>query len=111
VRIPNDAIIAWEKLTHYLLVRRLRDDKSQYLARGGFTGDNPERLHDAIRELAASYDAEENGTSDYGVFLRVEGHLKGPEGVSLPVVTIWLRWHLDGTVHFVTLKPRSEGGA
>ena len=25
------------------------------------------------------------------------------------VVLIWLRWHVDGSVHFVTLKPRKEG--
>ena len=29
-------------------------------------------------------------------------------GRKLPVVTIWLRWRLDGSVRFVTLKPRKE---
>jgi hypothetical protein len=31
-----------------------------------------------------------------------------PNGRGLQVVTIWLRWHVDGQVRFVTLKPRKE---
>jgi hypothetical protein len=32
----------------------------------------------------------------------------GPNGQKLSVITIWLRWSLDGQVRFVTLKPRKE---
>ena len=28
-----------------------------------------------------------------------------PGGQSLAVVTVWIRWHADGSFHFVTLKP------
>ena len=34
--IPSDAIIADEKITHYLLVPREQDDKSKFLAQAGF---------------------------------------------------------------------------
>lgn len=55
--------------------------------------------------MAAAYDAAKEGTSEYGTFYRVEGELMGPGGLSLPVTQIWLQWSIDGTFHFVTLKP------
>lgn len=56
---------------------------------------------------SASAEATEDGDNYYGAFLRVEGELVGPQG-SLSVVLIWIRWHVDGSLHFVTLKPRTE---
>ena len=106
MRIPPDAIIPPEKLTRYLLVPSPWDDKSQFLARAGFSLSNPDSLEDAIRHAAATFDAAEDGTNDYGTFYRVEGDLEGPTGRSLQVVLIWLQWKLDGSFHFVTLKPR-----
>src|SRR4051794_28913195 len=108
MRIPPDAKIPLEKVTKYLLVPREWDDKSKFLARAGFTRDNPERLLQAIRDLAAAAEAVEDRTDEYGVFFRAEGELQGPNGRDLQVVTIWLRWHMDGLVRFVTLKPRKE---
>ncbi len=97
-----------EKLTAYLLVPREWDDKSKFLGLAGFTRDNPHQLLAAIRELAATAEAVEDGNSEYGVFLRAEGALAGPSGVDLAVVTIWLRSWQDGRTRFVTLKPRKE---
>jgi hypothetical protein len=105
MRIPAHAIVPREKLTNYLLVSRPWDDKSKFLSRAGFTLNNPESLEAAIRELAANFDAVEDGDNDYGVFFRVEGPLNGPSGVALQVALIWLQWTVDGSVHFVTLKP------
>jgi hypothetical protein len=108
LRIPPDALVPLEKLTSYLLVPREWDDKSKFLAQAGFTRDNPHWLLAAIRELAASVEAEEDRANEYGEFLRAEGSLLGPNGRRLFVVTIWLRWRLDGRVRFVTLKPLKE---
>lgn len=108
MKIPDDAKIPREKIIEYLLVWREWDDKSKFLAQAGFTQENPDALLRAIREIAANADAVEDRENDYGVFLRAEGELKGLNGRSLPVVTIWLRWHVDGLVRFVTLKPRKE---
>ena len=105
MRIPADATIPLEKLTRYLLFPRPWDDKSQFLAQAGFLIDDPAKLEDALRHAAASYDAVEDGSNEYGTFYRVEGELTGPNGRSLLVVLIWLQWKLDGTFHFVTLKP------
>jgi hypothetical protein len=108
MKIPPSAKIPLEKITDYLLVPREWDDKSKFLAQAGFTEDNPELLLQSIRELAESAEAVEDRANEYGVFLRAEGELTGPNGRVLRVVTVWLRWHLDGSVRFVTLKPRKE---
>jgi hypothetical protein len=65
-------------------------------------------LLDALRRLVAREEAAPDGENEYGEFFRVEGDLTGPNGIVLPVVTIWLRWRLDGSFHFITLKPRKE---
>jgi hypothetical protein len=79
-----------EKLTSYLLVPREWDDKSKFLSQAGFARDNPHLLLAAIRALAAQAEAEEDRENEYGVFLRAQGRLVGPNGESLFVVTIWL---------------------
>jgi hypothetical protein len=61
MRIPADAEIAAEKLTHYLLVPRPWDDKAKFLAQAGFDRERPETLLHAIRELAAQGDALSDG--------------------------------------------------
>lgn len=105
MRIPADAIVPPEKITRYLLLPRPWDDKSQFLARAGFVAAAPDKLESAIRRMAEGFEATEDGENEYGTFYRVIGSLDGPNGVALPVVQIWLQWKLDGTYHFVTLKP------
>ena len=108
MKIPDDALIAAEKITHYLLVERPWDDKAKYLAQGGFQRGNPEALVAALRELAAAVEAVDDGANDYGAFLRTDGDLVGLNGRRMAVTAIWLRHHRDGVVRFVTLKPRRE---
>jgi hypothetical protein len=105
MNIPANAIIPEGKLTDYLLVPRPWDDKSKFLARAGFTIDKSEQLEQAIRKLTTLSEAEPDGSNVYGGFYRVEGDIVGPNGIALSVVLIWLQWKLDGTFHFVTLKP------
>jgi uncharacterized protein DUF6883 len=108
MRIPPDAMIPMEKLRAYLLTAREWDDKSKFLAQGGFSRENPHLLLAAIRELAATAEAMEDRVNEYGAFLRAEGVLTGPNGRTLAVVTIWLQSRADGRTRFVTLKPRKE---
>jgi hypothetical protein len=105
MNIPPDAIIPEEKLTRYLLVPRDEDDKPKFLAQAGFTQENPDDLLTAIQQLTGSADAVEDGSNLFGDFYRVEGEIEGPNGHRLAVVLIWLRWYLDESFHFVTLKP------
>ena len=108
MRIPADALIPAEKLTLYLLLPRPWGDKAKFLAQAGFVRGNAEALLDALRELASTADAFQDGENDYGEFLRTDGELVGPNGRRLAVTAIWLRQHVDGKVRFVTLKPRRE---
>jgi hypothetical protein len=105
LRIPPDAVIPEEKLTHYLLVPRVEDDKSKFLAQAGFTQDNPTELLTVIRQLADIAEAVEDGNNQFGDFYRVEGYLTGPNGHTVAVVLIWLQWYQDKSFHFITLKP------
>jgi hypothetical protein len=108
VKIPDDAVISEEKLTRYLLVPRLKDDKSKYLAQAGFTQANPEDLLTAISQLIANNEAVEDNTNEYGVFYLVEGNLQGINNNNLAVVTVWLQSKYDGSFRFITLKPKKN---
>jgi hypothetical protein len=104
--IPPDATIADDKIARYLLVWRPVGDKSKFLAKAGFSVARPNELRDAIRELASHAPAIQDGISAYGTFWRVEGILKGPRR-GVEIVAIWLQWRINGSFHFVTLKPWS----
>lgn len=104
MRIPDDAIIAEDKLTKYLLVPRPWDDKSCFLGRAGFVLERWTNLRDAIRAMAGSTEAVEDGGNEYGTFFRVDGSLVGPVA-TLSVSLIWMRRAVDQRFHFVTLKP------
>ncbi len=88
MKIPDVAVIPEEKLTRYLLVPRLKDDKSKYLAQAGFTQANPEDLLIAIRQLIATNEAVKDNINEYGVFYLVEGNLPGVNNRNLVVVTV-----------------------
>ena len=103
MRIPHDATIARNKLTHYLLVPRQRNDKSGFLAQAGFTQANPDLLEQAIRHLIREQEAVSDREDEYGRFYRVEGALIGPTS-SLDTITIWIET-VHGEYRFVTLKP------
>lgn len=104
MRIPLDAIIPQSKLTGYLLVRRPRNDKSQYLLRAGFDQTNPDELEAAIRKTTAAGDATADRLTEHGTFYNVYGSLTGPLGVVLTVKLVWLQ-RVDGLFTFVTLVP------
>jgi hypothetical protein len=105
VRIPEDLIIPEDKITRYLLVQKVRSDKSKFLAQAGFTQENPEDLKTAIRIQAVATEAVEERVTEYGTFYQVEGDLIGVNGVNLSVVTVWLRREIDNKFQFITLKP------
>ena len=99
---PN-AIIARAKLTQYLLVPLAQDDKSKYLAKGGYSLDNWQQLEKDIREQILSRKATLIETTKFGQKYEIRGNLIGPNGVSLPVLTVWMRTPRE--TKFVTLVP------
>ena len=59
MRIPEYLIIPDDKITRYLLVPQLRNDKSKFLAQAGFTQENLEELKLAIQTQAIAAEASE----------------------------------------------------
>lgn len=108
MKIPDNAVIPEEKLTRYLFVPRLKDDKSKYLAQAGFTQANPEDLLTAIRQLITDNEAVEDNINQYGTFYTVEGNLQGTNNCNLAVITVWLQSKYDSSFRFITLKPKKS---
>jgi hypothetical protein len=105
MKLRGNIIIPDAKLTQYLLIFQEKDDKSKFLARAGFTLENPEQLKQAILNLIARNEANLDRTSKYGTFYRVEGNLIGLTKTLL-VVTVWLERTQDGNIQFITLLPK-----
>ena len=96
MKLPADSEIPFPKLLQYLLVP---------LARAGYTTENPSVLIADIRSQILPLDATPAGTTKFGDFFEIRGTLRGPNGVSLRVKTIWIQEHLQGNTRFVTLLP------
>jgi hypothetical protein len=105
MKLPPDADIPWPKVLQYLLVPRTRADKSKFLARAGYTTDNAPQLQADIRSQILPQDATPAGTTKFGDFFEIRAALRGPNGVTLRVKSIWIREHLSGSNRFVTLLP------
>lgn len=103
VFLPQDAVIAAEKLTKYLLVPLPRDDKSQFLAKAGYTPDNWQQLEQDLRTQVLKQLAELIDVNLYGEKYIIRACLLGVNGVELNILTIWMV--ANGTTKFVTLVP------
>lgn len=105
MKLPADAYVDPRKITDYLL-RRLEDsDKSAFLARAGYTEENPEVLMSDIRTQLLPLEAVDLGPFAFGRKYEIDGELTGPSGVTLQVKTIWAIVSATGQTRFVTLIP------
>nr|WP_199314619.1 MULTISPECIES: DUF6883 domain-containing protein [unclassified Desertifilum] len=91
-----------------MLIQRSRNDKSQFLAKAGFTAENSEDLLNALRQLTDLNEALEDRTDEYGTYYQVKGSLQGINGLNLEVIAIWLQRKIDGQFQFITLIPNKE---
>ena len=105
MRLPADALISLEKLTDYLLTELPRGDKSRFLREAGYAYADPRRLERELREQVLCLDANPLSPRGYGDRYEIRGILRGPNGVGLPVRTIWMREFATGIVKFITLIP------
>jgi hypothetical protein len=111
MKLPLDSDIPIRKVTHYLLVPRVESDKSIWLARGGYTSENPQRLIEDIRSQILPLDATPARNSRFGETFEIAGMLHGPSSISLSVRTIWLKDPLSGVFRLITLIPLSGKNA
>ena len=109
MKLTGEAIIALDKLTGYLLAEQPRRDKSRFLAEAGYTRTKLERLRQDLREQILPLEATALPSRGYGDLYEIIGILRGPNGVGLPVRTIWMREWATGQVKFITLVPLRRG--
>ena len=88
VKLPDDAVIAPEKLASYLLVRQARGDKSAFLARAGYTTANFGQLLRDLRQQVLSQEAVSLPRTNFGQFYEIRARLTGPNGTELPIRSI-----------------------
>ncbi len=105
MKLPDDTVIASEKLTKYLLVQRTFDDKSQFLRRAGYTLDNWEKLEQDLRVQVLPDDATLIEQTVYGNIFEIRSALTGPNGTTLFVKTIWMHEFRSSMTKFITLYP------
>lgn len=103
VFLSQDAIIAEEKLTKYLLVPLPKDDKSKFLARAGYTLDNWQQLQQDLLVQVLSQPATLIETNRYGTKYAIRASLRGVNGTEIKILTIWMV--TNNTTKFVTLVP------
>lgn len=108
MKLPDEVIIPQDKLLRYLLLPRVENDKSQFLASAGYTLANWELLEQDLHQLIKSYEVSEIETSPYGIKYEVPGTLIGPNGRTLQVMTIWIKLEATGKTRLVTLFPARE---
>ena len=105
MKLPIDALIATEKLTKYLLVKRPVGDKSEFLRQAGYTLDNWRQLEQDIRQQILSQEAVPIEQTRYGEYFEIRASLRGPHGVAVNVRTVWMRESSSGVTKFITLYP------
>lgn len=108
MKLPDDSIITREKITDYLLKWQPDNDKSAFLGKAGYSAGNWQRLLGDIRSQILPIDAELVRKTAYGDLLRIRGKLRGPSGVLLRVVTIWMKEYKSRKTKFITLFPDKE---
>jgi len=105
VKLPPASVIPPEKLTHYLLVPQARADKSAFLARAGYTMASHAALLSDLRAQILSEEVTPAGENQFGRYYEIRATLRGPNGVTLRVKTVWMTEHLSGETRFITLLP------
>ncbi len=108
MKLHDNSIISREKITNYLLKWQSDNDKSRFLGRAGYSPDNWQRLLEDIRNQILPLEAELVRKTAYGDLFQIRGKLVGPSGVSLRIVTIWMKESRSQQIKFITLFPDRE---
>lgn len=89
---------------------RIEDDKSGFLALAGYSLTSWRLLERELRRQVEEGDALLIRTTQYGEMYHIKGHLRGPNGRLLNVITVWVLLQATGETRFVTLVPNKEAG-
>jgi len=105
MKLPENTLIACEKLTNYLLVPRKRNDKSKWLMGAGYTPENWQVLEADLRNQILLENASLAERTEFGQIYEIRGILVGPNGKSLSVLTVWMTDNETGNTRFITMYP------
>ncbi len=105
MKLPENTIIAREKLTDYLLIPKKRNDKSKWLVGAGYTPENWQVLEADLRNQILSENTESVEGTKFGQMYEIRGRLVGPNGKSLSVLTVWMTDIETGNTRFITMYP------
>jgi len=105
MKLPLDSLIAQEKLKDYLLTPKKRNDKSQWLAKAGYSVKNWQLLENDLRAQILSLDTTPIDKTKYGQMFEIRGRLIGPNGNVLLVCTIWMTEIASGKTKFIKIFP------
>ena len=105
MKLSEDALIAPEKLTQYLLALRKRNDKSKWLSQAGYTVENWQVLENDLRQQILPHEAIPTEYTEYGQMYEIRDNLIGPNHRSLAVVTVWMTEVVTGVTKFITMYP------
>ena len=108
MKLPEHTIIAKEKLTGYLLEFKKRNDKSQWLAKAGYSRENWKILENDLRKQILSKEAVCLETTEYGRLYEIKGIIIGPNGTTLLVRTIWMIETETDISKFITMYPSEK---
>ncbi len=105
MKMPSGLIIQEQKLTNYLLIYQPKDDKSEFLARAGYTLQTWQLLRQHILKAVEELDVTETIATEWGTRFRVKCQWSGLNGRRLRVVAIWQSDKGSDVTRFVTLYP------
>ncbi len=108
MKLPENTIIASEKLISYLLVFKQRNDKSQWLATAGYTLKNWQQLENDLRTQILSGEAVATENTPYGQMYEIVGSLTGTNGKSLLICSVWMTELTTNITKFITLFPHKD---
>ena len=110
--LPNAerAAIDAEKLRGYLLslTHPIGRFKARFFAALGYSADDWRTLEGDLRIQHLSQDAEPGMATPHGQPYTIRAILKGPNGESAPVVSVWFVRPSIEEPHFVTAYPGDE---
>jgi hypothetical protein len=110
MKMPLGLIIQDRKLTQYLLVYQVEDDKSEFLRRAGYTLQNWQLLRQDILKAVTSAEVAEVIQTDWGTRFKVKSQWQGLNGQLLRTLTIWQQDEGSDVIRFVTLYPDKSKG-
>jgi len=84
--------IARRKVTGYLLATAhpVGGAKARYFESRGYSIEEPQKLEDALRQVAAEGTVAKENATRWGIKFVVEGSVIAPDGNPLPLATVWI---------------------